>query len=62
MFDLLEKIGWSKQFFADHIEVDRTTLYNWEKNGAPKVVIRYLELIDRHMNKLLGEENGSSSD
>lgn len=49
MNSLLERIGWSKAYFARHMGVTEKTVYNWGVS-EPVDVMKYLELMARLMN------------
>ncbi len=49
MNSLLERIGWSKTYFARHMGVTEKTVYNWDKS-EPDGVMKYLELVARLIN------------
>ena len=56
MVELLEKIGWTQEFFANRIGVSRKTVSRWiagksRGQGYP-VAMAYLEMV----RKLLGEK------
>jgi len=53
MSELLLKIGWSKTYFAARMGVTPKTVHRWCKEGAPRYVMVYLEMVAR----FLGEKN-----
>ena len=46
MYALLDRIGWSKSYFAAHMGVTVKTVYNWEESRPP-AAMKYLETIAR---------------
>lgn len=50
MSELLERMGWSQRFFANHIGVSEQTVTRWNREGAPEYVLVYL----RQCVRLLG--------
>ena len=50
MTELLDRLGWSQTYFARHFGVSERTVGRWVKEGAPKYVMRYLELMCKLVN------------
>jgi len=47
MQDLLDKLGWSQRYFADHLGVSVNTVNAWCKGNPNPAAMKYLELVAR---------------
>ncbi len=51
MVELLDRLGWSQRYFADHVGVSVETVNDWcrGKTGGPgmRVSVKYLTLVCR---------------
>lgn len=47
MQNLLDRLGWSQVYFANHIGVSSRTVSRWCKRGGGNEALKYLELVSR---------------
>jgi DNA-binding XRE family transcriptional regulator len=50
MMVLLRRIGWTQVYFANHVGVDKDTVYRWCKDVPNPVAMKFLELACRSLN------------
>ena len=51
MRELLSRMGWSQAYFAEKMGVSAKTVWRWCKENPDPVAMRYLELVDRLINR-----------
>lgn len=47
---LLNNLNWSVTYFAQKTDYSERQIRNWKTIGVPKVVLLYLELLNRLLN------------
>ena len=62
MEELLNKIGWSMEYFADRLEIDEHTVHEWKsghsQGASYRIAMLYLKLVAREYNEASTRNNG----